>query len=321
MAREVTSGAQLRNVLHRVNKVLQRGDNVIINQVPIRDTYAEAFDFLATRVIITADTLEWAMEAARAAVGFGASIIGCGAECGIEGEVKDTPDGRPGVSILVFARTPEDLDGQLQGRVGMCVLTCPTTAAFNGLTSEKTVATGGFLRYFGDSYEYAEEKDGRRLWHVPMMDGEFIMEEIFGYVSGIGGGNFIIMGRDRTSTLAVAAAAAAEMRKVPNVILPFPGGVVRSGSRVGGANYDFLPAATNALFCPTLRPKVDKSLVAERATCVYEMIVDGLDMDSVKEAMKVGIKAACREGIVEITAGNYGDKLGKHRIRLYDVIK
>ena len=293
---------------------------MIINQVPIKDTYAEAFDFLATRVIITADTLEWAMEAARAAVGFGASIIGCGAECGIEGEVKDTPDGRPGVSILVFARTPEDLDGQLQGRVGMCVLTCPTTAAFNGLTSEKTVATGGFLRHFGDSYEYVEEKDGRRLWHVPMMDGEFIMEEIFGYVSGIGGGNFIIMGRDRTSTLAVAAAAAAEMRKVPNVILPFPGG--SCGPEAEWAE----PTMT---FCrrPLTRCSVRHSaprsigLVAEGATCVYEMIVDGLDMDSVKEAMKVGIKAACREGIVEITAGNYGDKLGKHRIRLYDVIK
>lgn len=294
---------------------------MILNRVPIKDTYAEAFDFLASRVIITADTLEWAMEAARAAVGFGASIIGCGAECGIEGEVKDTPDGRPGVSILVFARTPEDLDGQLQGRVGMCVLTCPTTAAFSGLASGKTVATGGFLRHFGDSYEYVEEKDGRRLWHVPMMDGEFILEETFGYVSGIGGGNFIIMGRDRASALAAATAAAAEMRKVPGVILPFPGGVVRSGSRIGGANYDFLPAATNALFCPTLRPKVGDSLVPEGATCVYEMIVDGLNMDSVREAMKVGLKAACRDGVVQITAGNYGDKLGKHHIGLYEVLK
>lgn len=294
---------------------------MILNRVPIKDTYAEAFDFLASRVIITADTLEWAMEAARAAVGFGASIIGCGAECGIEGEVKDTPDGRPGVSILVFARTPEDLDGQLQGRVGMCVLTCPTTAAFSGLASDKTVATGGFLRHFGDSYEYVEEKDGRRLWHVPMMDGEFILEETFGYVSGIGGGNFIIMGRDRASALAAATAAAAEMRKVPGVILPFPGGVVRSGSRIGGANYDFLPAATNALFCPTLRPKVGGSLVPEGAMCVYEMIVDGLNMDSVREAMKVGLKAACRDGVVQITAGNYGDKLGKHHIGLYEVLK
>ncbi len=294
---------------------------LIINGVPIKDTYAEAFDFLGTRVIVTADTMDWAMEAAREAVGMGTSIIGCGGEAGIEGEVKDTPDGRPGVSILIFALDKEKLHDQLFGRVGMCVLTCATTSAFNGLKSENKVETGEMLRYFGDGYEYSEEKNGATYWHVPMMDGEFIIEGTYGVAEGIGGGNFIILGKDRKACLEAAVKAVEAAGKVPGVLLPFPKGVVRSGSKIGGVNYDFLPASSNQRLCPTVRDKVEDTLVPPGVTCVYEIVINGLNMESVKEAMKLGIRAACIPGIVEITAGNYGDKLGKHHIRLYDVLK
>jgi formylmethanofuran--tetrahydromethanopterin N-formyltransferase len=294
---------------------------MIINGVPIKDTYAEAFDFFGTRVIVTADTLDWAMAAAREAVGMGTSIIGCGGEAGIEGEAKDTPDGRPGVSILIFALDKEKLHDQLFGRVGMCVLTCATTSAFNGLKSDDKVETGEMLRYFGDGYEYSEKQNGVTYWNVPMMDGEFTIEGAYGVADGIGGGNFIIMGKDKKACLNAAEKAVEAARKVPGVLLPFPRGVVRSGSKVGGANYDFLPASTNHRLCPTIRDKVEDTEVPSGVTCVYEIVINGLDMESVKEAMKLGIEAACIPGIAEITAGNYEGKLGNHHIHLHDILK
>lgn len=294
---------------------------MIINGVPVKDTYAEAFDFVGTRVIVTADTLDWAREAAREAVGMGTSIIGCGGEAGIEGEVKNTPDGRPGVAILVFAPDKEKLHDQLFGRIGMCVLTCATTSAFNGLDSEDMVETGEMLRCFGDGHEYSESKNGATYWHVPMMDGEFIIEGTYGVAQGIGGGNFIIFGQDRKACLEAALRAVEAAKKVAGVLLPFPHGVVRSGSKVGGKNYDFVPASTNERLCPTIRDKVEDTLVPPGVTCVYEIVINALDLESMKEAMKLGIKAACAPGIVEITAGNYGGKLGKHKIHLHEVLK
>lgn len=294
---------------------------MVINGVTITDTYAEAFDFVGTRVIITAATLDWAREAAREAVGMGTSIIGCGGEAGIEGDVKKTPDGRPGVAILIFALDKEKLHDQLFGRIGMCVLTCATTSAFNGLESEEMVETGEMLRYFGDGYEYSESKNGSTYWHVPMMDGEFVVEGSYGVANGIGGGNLIIFGQERKACLDAALRAVEAAKQVPGILLPFPNGVVRSGSKVGGSNYDFLPASTNEKLCPTIRDKVKDTLVPDGVTCVYEIVINGLDLESVKKAMKLGINAACIPGIAAITAGNYGGELGKHKIHLHDVLK
>jgi len=295
--------------------------------VRIEDTFAEAFGMRATRLTITAENRTWARHAAVAATGFATSVIACGCEAGIERELapRETPDSRPGVAILIFAMSSKDLQKHLERRAGQCVLTCPTTAAFNGVPSEIAhdwLNLGGALRYFGDGWQISKLIGGRRYWRIPVMDGEFVCEEKAGLVKGIGGGNFLILASDRASALASAQRAVGAMRKVRNVILPFPGGVVRSGSKVG-SKYKALVASTNDAYCPTLVGAVRSALPAG-VGAVLEIVIDGLDAPSIASAMREGIVAACRggtqAGVVGITAGNYGGKLGPHHFHLRDVL-
>ncbi|MFM9069271.1 MAG: formylmethanofuran--tetrahydromethanopterin N-formyltransferase, partial [Planctomycetota bacterium] len=206
-------------------------------------------------------------------------------------------------------------------RVGQCILTCPTTACFNGLpvVKDKSIKIGGQLRFFGDTFQISKKFDARRFWRLPVMDGEFLCEDLFGTVKGIGGGNFLILGQDQSTALAAAEAAVRAISDVPNVILPFPGGVVRSGSKVG-SRYKQLKASTNDAYCPTLRSLVPSSL-PDDVNAVYEIVFDGLDLASIERATRVGIQAACRSGISRITAGNYGGNLGPHHIRLHSVLQ
>lgn len=288
--------------------------------VPIIDTFAEAFGMTAGRAIVTAATLDWARIAGQTATGYGASVIGCDAEAGVERELQpgETPDGRPGVSLLFFAFSREALANAVVNRIGQCVLTCPTTACFNGLPrlADKTFRVSGQLRYFGDGYQVSKKLDGRRYWRIPVMDGEFTCEDEFGSAKGVAGGNFIILGATREAALHAAAAAVAAARAVPDVVLPFPGGVVRSGSKVG-SKYPKLKASTNHQFCPTLRGAIDNSLLPESVNAAYEIVVDGLTPTAVVAAMRAGIDAACRPGVIGITAGNYGGKLGPHHFHLH----
>ena len=294
---------------------------MFIQSTEIVDTFAEAFKMWGARVIITAENRKWAMAAARSMTGFATSVIGCKCEAGIEGEVapEETPDGRPGISVLLFGGSAEGVGKRLIERVGQCVMTCPTTACFNGLEGEKKVVVGGKLRYFGDTYQGSKLLGGRRLWRVPVMEGEFVVEESFGVQPAVGGGNFLVLGKDLPVTLE-AVEAAVEAMQVPGVILPFPDGVVRSGSKPG-SKYKVLPASTNDTYCPTLRGVAPKSELPEEVNCVLEIVIDGLDEDAVKESMRRGIRAAAREGIVQITAGNYGGNLGQFQIGLYDVLR
>lgn len=296
---------------------------LVINDVAVEDTFAEAFPMTATRVIVTADTPEWAWTAGRAATGYAASVIGCDAEAGIERELTpdETPDGRPGVALLVFAFGRDGLQKAVANRVAQCVLTCATTACYNGLTGDpgKTIRVGGAIRYFGDGWQVSKVLDGRRFWRIPTLDGEFLCEDTFGTVKGVGGGNFLILARSRSAALAAAEAAAAAVRTVPGVILPFPGGVVRSGSKVG-SKYKGLRASTNEAYCPTLRGAVGSRL-PENVHAAYELVIDGLDQTAVERAMRVGIEAACRPGVVQITAGNYGGKLGPYHLHLHDLFR
>jgi formylmethanofuran--tetrahydromethanopterin N-formyltransferase len=290
-----------------------------LNGVEIEDTYAEAFGMWGGRVLITAISHHWAREAALQMTGFATSIIACGCEAGIEMEADDTPDGRPGVSVLVFARTKELLVSQLISRIGQCVLTCPTTACFNGLPAQEQVSVGGRLRFFGDGFQSSKVAGGRRYWRIPVMEGEFLVEEKFGVQRSVGGGNILILGKDQHATLHAAELAAAAMRRVPGIVLPFPGGLVRSGSKVG-SRYKFLGASTNIAFCPTLRGQVDSAL-PEEVNSVLEIVIDGLDLPSVEAATRVGIRAACVPGIHRIAAGNYGGKLGQYKIYLQKVLQ
>ena len=294
-----------------------------INSVPIEDTFAEAFPMSAARAIVTAETISWARIAGLAATGYAASVIGCDAEAGIECELtaEETLDGRPGVSLLFFGFSRDNLQKALSNRVAQCVLTCATTACYNGLDGDagKSIKIGGNLRFFGDGWQISKLLDGRRYWRMPTMDGEFLCEDTFGTVKGVGGGNFLILGETQAKTLAAAEAAVEEIRKLPGVILPFPGGVVRSGSKVG-SKYKSLKASTNEAYCPTLKGLV-KSELPEGANAVYEIVIDGLDLAAVEQAMKIGITAACRPGVLKITAGNYGGKLGPHHIHLHKLLK
>lgn len=291
------------------------------NDVEIADTFAEAFPMTAARAIVTADTPRWAEIAGRTMSGYATSVIGCDAECAIERTLDpaETPDGRPGVSVLAFAFSRDALEKALSNRVGQCVMTCPTTACYNGLPiGDKTVIVGGKLRFFGDGWQKSKLLEGRRFWRIPVMDGEFCCEETFGTTKGVAGGNIIVLGNDRALALAATESAVEAMRRVPGVILPFPGGIARSGSKVG-SKYKALRASSNAAFAPTLRGLVETELPPDVAGA-YEIVIDGLTLEAVEQATAVGIRAACGPGVVKITAGNYGGKLGPFHIRLRDVM-
>jgi len=293
-----------------------------VNAVPVEDAFAEAFPMTAARLIVTAATPDWALTAGRAATGYASSVIGCDAEAGVERTLgpDETPDGRPGVSLLLFAFSRDALQKAAVNRVGQCVLTCATTACYNGLpvVKEKAIRIGGNLRFFGDGYQISKKLEGRRFWRTPVMDGEFVCEDFFGTVKGVAGGNFLIVGATQAAALAAAEAAVAAIRRVPGVILPFPGGVVRSGSKVG-SKYKKLRASTNDAYCPTLRGQV-KTALPEGAGAVYEIVIDGLDLAAVEEATRVGVRAACRPGVLRISAGNYGGKLGPFHLHLHKLL-
>jgi len=297
---------------------------MILNGVEIRDSFAEAFPMVGTRLIITADTPEWAMIAGKTTTGFATSVIGCGCEAAVEQVLSpdETPDGRPGVSIMIFAMDFKSLKTVVPLRLGQCVLTCPTTACYAGVETGKRVPLAKTIRYFADGYQISKKIGNKRFWRLPVMEGEFVCDEDTGSVEGVGGGNFLILARTRGQALAASEAAVKAMAAVRGVILPFPGGVVRSGSKVG-SKYKGLFASTNHHYCPTLRGTVDSALPPEVGS-VLEIVIDGESFEAVAEATRVGISAVCdigsAGGIVAIDAGNYGGNLGPFHFKLRDIM-
>ena len=294
------------------------------NHVEIVDTFAEAFPIKAARLVITAITPRWALIAATEFCGNATSVIACDVEAAIERSIppEETPDGRPGIAVLVFAFSIEGLAKAIQGRVGQCILTCPTTACYNGIQGcpkEKQIRIGGALRYFGDGFQKSKKLEDRRFWRIPVMDGEFLCEDWFGTITGIAGGNLLIGARSTSAALQATEAAVDAMRTGVDIALPFPGGIVRSGSKVG-SKYPKLKASTNDAFCPTLRSMTKSELPAE-CQAVYEIVIDGLSYDAIQSAMRRGLQAATAQpDVVMITAGNYGGKLGKHHFHLRDLL-
>tara|TARA_R110002049_G_scaffold4601_5_gene32687 strand:+ start:958791 stop:959768 length:978 start_codon:yes stop_codon:yes gene_type:complete len=307
-----------------------------INGVEIDATFAEAFDMKATRIIVTADDRTWLADAAAAMTGFASSVIACGVEMGVERwlDGSETPDGREGVAILAFAVSGSELEKQIPRRAGQCVLTCPTTALYAGILGDrsvypKRVPLGKTLRYFGDGHQIAkviastkETNSPRRFWRVPVMDGEFVCEHDVPRVDGVGGGNFILLGDSIAAVTKACRAAIAAMNESCGIITPFPGGVTRSGSKVG-SKYKSLFASTNDAYCPTLKHVVDSTL-DDRTQAVLEIVIDGMTPDEVADSMRVGIHAACDaaadDGLHRISAGNYGGKLGRHHFHLHEVL-
>ncbi|TWU08525.1 formylmethanofuran--tetrahydromethanopterin N-formyltransferase [Stieleria varia] len=317
-------------------------ESLQINGVEIEATFAEAFDMKATRIIITADDQQWADEAAAAMTGFGTSVIACKIEIDVERRLQpnQTPDGRPGVAILAFAVSGSELEKQIPVRAGQCVLTCPTTALFAGIdgdaaTLPKRIPLGKTLRYFGDGHQISKIIGGQRFWRVPVMDGEFLCAHDVGRVDGIGGGNFLLMADSMRAATSACRAAVAAIKDLPGVITPFPGGATRSGSKVG-SKYKTLMASTNEAYSPALLgwpPKAnstgdsasDQSALSDDIRAVLEVVIDGMSFDLIADAMRVGIHAACDagggNGLLRVTAGNYGGKLGRHHFKLAEILK
>lgn len=304
---------------------MSAGDALIRNGVIVDDSFAEAFPMKATRIIITAHNLTWARHAAVATTGFATSVIACGCEAGIERELgpDETPDGRPGLAVLLFSMSGKELAKQVERRVGQCVLTCPTTAVFAGIHEGEAIALGKNLRFFGDGWQTSKVINGVRYWRIPVMDGEFVAQETTAVVKGVGGGNLLLLCRDTDSALAVSEAAVLAMKTLRNVIMPFPGGVVRSGSKVG-AKYAALNASTNDAFCPSLYGLAAKSELTPQTRCVMEIVIDGLTEGDVGAAMRVGMEAGIAMGtaggLLRISAGNYGGKLGPFHFHLQKLL-
>lgn len=290
--------------------------------VEVEDTFAEAFESYYSRFLVTAHNKKWVEIAAREAVGYGTSMIGCSSEAGVEGylDPSETPDGRSGAILQVWTSKKKMLH-ELLGRIGQCILTAPTTAVFDWCTSDcEKLDVGRKMRYFGDGYASKKRIADRRMITIPAMMGEFLIERDIGFSKGVAGGNFLIMGRDIDSTLGAAERAVAAIDMVEGVITSFPGGVCGSGSKVGSHNYDFMHATTNELYCPTLRNEVKDSQVPEGVDHIAEIVLNGIRAEKVKEAMKKGIEAAAGvEGILRISAANYGGTLGNVHIKLYDL--
>lgn len=303
---------------------------ILRNGVAIDATYAEAFDMRATAVVITAPTLRWARIAATSMTGFATSVIACGIEAGIDTDLAPdtTPDGRPGVRVLMFAGSTTELQKQLTNRVGQCVLTSPGSACYAGLAGTEPLKLGDGLRYFGDGWQISKrlpDADGwRHVWRLPVMDGEFVCEGTTGLTKGaVGGGNLIVMGHTAATTLAAAEAASDAVAAVPDAIAPFPGGIVRSGSKVG-SKYKGLVASTNHAYCPTLRGAVTDSALGAEIGSVLELVIDGLTPNAVAAAMRAGLAAIIalgpEHGASRIGAGNYGGRLGRHHFHLHELL-
>ena len=284
----------------------------------VDDTFAEAFPMRYARVLITAATGAWALEAARSMTGFATSVIGCRCEAAIERALAadETPDGRPGIAVLVFAMDREGVGKRVLERVGQSVMTCPTTACFDGLPgAERTAALGGSLRYFGDGFQASKVIAGQRFWRIPVMEGEFLVAESVGIGRGVGGGNLVIGAGDEDAALAAAQSAADAMRG-EGIALPFPGGIVRSGSKVGALTSKAMPASTNRQMAPTLRAQVNDSLVPDGVAALFEIVIDGVSEEAVRESMRRGLHAAAAAGATHVTAANFGGKLGEFHFRL-----
>jgi len=292
--------------------------------VEVEDTFAEAFPMIASRILITAETEKWAMTAATSATGFASSIIMSPAEAGIEGvpiPPEKTPDGRPGVMIQIYHRTGHELKMQMLGRIGQCILTCPTTAAFDGMPmAKKRIKIGRAVQLFGDGFQKGDTIAGRKVWRIPVMEGEFVIEDKFGVKRAVAGGNFLVMAENQKAGLEAAEKAVKAIGKIQGVVLTFPGGICRSGSKVGSMKYK-LGASTNHPFCPLLRGAISNSLVPEGVSSVYELVFNGLTADLVKKATGEGVRAAMNiPGVKKITAVNFGGKLGPFPIRLKEAL-
>jgi formylmethanofuran--tetrahydromethanopterin N-formyltransferase len=289
----------------------------------IVDTFSECFKMWFSRILITAIDEETALDAAQSTVGFATSIIMCSAEAGIERIVsaEETPDNRPGVIIQIWTKRSKLMKDELLTRISQSAMTAPTTSVFNYLEEgEKSEPIGKLISYFGDGHQKKITKYERDMWKIPVMDGSFLIEESFNFVKGIAGGLIILIGKSTKETLAATKLAIKKIHGSPaKAITSFPGGICRSGSKIG-SKYTFLDESTNHQFCPTLVDEIEDNLLPKGAKCVYEIVINAANEEDLKLAMKEAILAVKdNEEIIQITSSNYDGKLGSIKINLKDL--
>lgn len=292
-----------------------------IGETEIEETFAEAFPMKFCRLLVTAADDYWLAAALREVTGYSSSVIACDVEAGVERHLgpEETPDGRPGALVMMFGFSGGALTKAVPNRVGQCVMTCPSTAAYDGMPgASEFIPLGKHIRFFGDGYQKSKQIAGRRYWRIPVMDGEFFVEDQLGIAAGIGGGNIIIQATSTAACLSAVRRATDVMARLPGVVTPFPGGVARSGSKVG-SRYKALRASTADAYCPTLRGKVATQLRPE-TQCALEIVIDGESETQVAEAMRSGMASAAGPGVLCIGAGNYGGKLGKYHFSLRQIL-
>jgi formylmethanofuran--tetrahydromethanopterin N-formyltransferase len=293
----------------------------------IAATECEVFTLWASRLIVTAVDPFWRDAAVQAATGYGSSIIGCDCEAGLEQPLTadQTPDGRPGAALLFFHRRVEKLAQAVQNRAGQCLMTTPTTAVFDGLPTvadpSQRLGLGGWLRFFGDGHQRQTEHAGRTGWAIPVMDGDFFAEATVGCDQAVGGAAVFVQGADPASTLTAARQGVEAIASQPGIITPFPGGVCRSGSKVG-SRYRKLIASTNDAYCPTLRHASGlSSQLPDSVNCVYEVVIDGLTSEAVQQAVGTLVHHAAGEEVFQISTGVHGGKLTGQRWALRSMVQ
>lgn len=296
----------------------------------VEDTYAEAFRSVYAEILVTARDRTWLDHAVAAATGNASSTILCDCEAGLDryvgpggDESVETPDGRPGAIVqLHVPRFRKDrleaLERAALVRVSQNVLTCPTTACFNLVDSESAFPLGRKIAYFGDGFQKRVERHGRPMWWIPTLGGEFVLDRRFGWADGLMGGNLWLMGESVEAALEAAERGVAAVRDVPGVIMPFPGGIASSGSKAG-SRYSFTIASTYEKFCPQLRDDpAAESTLPEGVESVMEIILNGHDLEAITVATHAAIAAAVdTPGLLRISAGNYGGRLGKNFVHLH----
>ena len=288
----------------------------------IDDTYAEAFRSIYAEVLITARDRTWLDHALHAGTGHASSTILCDCEAGLDHYTNDTPDGRPGAVVQFHVPRfhkdrVERMYRVLLARISQNVLTCPTARVFSLTTCEEPIPLGRKIAYFGDGHEFETTRFGRAMWAIPIMAGEFLLDANWGYADGIMGGNLWFLAESEDAAIIAGEAAVAACAAVPGVITPFPGGLAGSASKAG-SKYKFLFASTYAEFCPTLKGTSGvESRVPDGVASIQEIIINGRDLETVRAATHAAIAAAApTPGLVKISAGNYGGRLGKSFIHL-----
>lgn len=297
----------------------------------VEDTYAEAFRSIYAEILITARDLTWVQHAVHAVTGNASSTIMCDCEAGVDRfvgpgtgdfEAYPTPDGRPGAIVQFhIPRFRKDrleaLEQSTLQRVSQNVLTCPTASCFNLIDSEKYFHLGRKVAYFGDGFQKRIERYGRKMWWIPTLGGEFVLDRRLGYADGLMGGNLWFFGENVDAALDAAMLGVNAVRQCPGVITTFPGGIAGSGSKAG-SRYKFSIASTYENFCPQLRDTPEAHVqLPPGVQSVMEIIMNGHNLQAIHDATQAAIRASVNAtGLHSISAGNYGGRLGKSFIYL-----